>query len=91
MKGNKRGRLEIIYDILKIVRENHKPIRPTPLLRKSNISSKRFKKYFSELIIKDFLREINRRNGKYVIITEKGNQFLEKYKTITQFIDEFEL
>jgi predicted transcriptional regulator len=82
----KRGKLEIIRDILKIVQENHS-IKPTPLLRRSNLSSSRFKEYFAEITEKKFLKKID---GK-IFLTEKGAKFIEKYKTILNFIDEFEL
>ena len=42
----KRGKLEIIFDILTIIKENHNLIKPTPLLRQSNLSSNRYKEYF---------------------------------------------
>jgi len=42
----KRNKLEIIQDILKIIKQNHNSIKPTPLLRKSNLSSSRFNEYF---------------------------------------------
>lgn len=87
----KRGKLEIIKDILKIIQENHNSIKPTPLLRQSNISSSRFKEYFYELINKKFIKEINHKGNNYISLTEKGLRFLEKYKTIVNFIDEFEL
>jgi len=85
----KRNRLEIIKDILRIIKENHS-IRPTPLLRKSNLSSSRFKKYHSELINKKFIEETYGKNKK-IKLTEKGQKYLEKYLTIISFIDEFEL
>jgi predicted transcriptional regulator len=87
----KRGKLEIIKDILEIIKANHNSIKPTPLLRKSNISSARFKEYFSELIEKDFVHEIDHKGEKFLSLTDKGFLFLEKYKTIISFIEEFEL
>ena len=85
----KRNKLEIIRDILRIIKENH-PIKPTPLLRRSNLSSSRFKEYYLELIEKQLIKPTNGKN-KYVILTEKGSKFIEKYQTIINFIDEFEL
>lgn len=88
----KRSRLEIIRDILKVVRENGGKIKITPLIRKSNISSSRFKEYYFDLIKKDFIREIeNHKNGKFIFLTDKGSRFLLKYQTIIEFIDEFDL
>jgi len=85
----KRNKLEIVKDILKIIQDNHS-IKPTPLLRRSNISSSRFKEYYSELLEKKFLKETYGKNKK-ITLTEKGQKYLEKYQTIINFIDEFEL
>jgi len=87
----KRERLEIIKEILEIVRDN-RMIRKTPLLRKSNLSSQRFTEYFQELSNKGFITEsINKEGKKVYSLSEKGFRFLEKYRTIIGFIDEFEL
>jgi len=48
----KRDRLEVIYDILKIIRHYNNSIKPTPLLRYSNLSSQSFSEYISELLDK---------------------------------------
>ncbi|MBS3079819.1 hypothetical protein J4218_06870 [Candidatus Pacearchaeota archaeon] len=88
----KRGRLEIIKDILKIIQDNHNSIKITPLIRKSNISSNRFKEYYLEIISKQFIKEIRGKSGeKLISITEKGTKFLEKYSTIIGFLEEFDL
>ena len=88
----KRGKLEIMRDILKIIQDNRNSIKPTPLLRKSKMSSTGFKEYYIELIEKKFIREVTlEKKDKYVILTEKGFKFLERYKTIVDFIDEFDL
>ena len=85
----KRNKLEIIRDILKIIQEDHL-IKPTPLLRRSNISSSRFKGYYSDLLEKEFIKETYGKNKK-ISLTEKGQRYLEKYFAIINFIDEFEL
>jgi len=88
-KMAKRNKLEIIRDVLRIIQE-HREIKPTPLLRRSNISSSRFKEYYSELLEKEFLKETYGKNKK-ITLTDKGQKYLEKYQTIINFIDEFEL
>jgi len=85
----KRNKLEIIKDILKIIQDSHN-IKYTPLLRRANISSSRFKEYYLELIEKELIKQTTGKN-RYVILTEKGQKYLEKYQTIINFIDEFEL
>lgn len=88
----KRGKLDIVYDLLTTIKDNKNAIKITPLLRKTNLSSGRFKEYYIELISKNFIIEIkNTKNEKLISLKEKGFRFLEKYKTIIMFIDEFEL
>jgi predicted transcriptional regulator len=88
----KRVKLEIMRDVLKIIQDNRNSIKPTPLLRKSQMSSLRFREFYLELIQKNFIREVvDEKQDKYVTLTEKGFKFLERYRTIVDFIDEFEL
>ena len=79
-------------NLKKIIQDNKNSIKTTPLLRKSMMSSVRFKEYYNELIERKLVREIiDEKQGKYVILTEKGFKFLERYRAIVDFIDEFEL
>lgn len=55
--NKKRDRLEVIYDILKVIQDKNNSIKPTPLLRYSNLSSQRFNEYYKELIEKRLIRE----------------------------------
>ncbi len=88
----KRDRLGVIYDILRIIRANYNSIRPTPLLRYSNLSSQSFSEYYQELLDKGFIKEvIDKKGKKYITLTDKGFKYLEKYKLIIGFVDEFEL
>ena len=65
---------------------------PTPLIRHSNLSSASFSEYYGELQEKGFIKEIQDKKGKaYVTLTDKGFKYLERYKLITGFIEEFEL
>ncbi len=90
--ARKRDRLEVIYDILRIIRDNHNSIKPTPLLRVSNLSSQSFSDYFAELKEKNFVKEITDKKGKkFITLTDQGFKYLEKYKQILEFIDDFNL
>lgn len=87
----KRSKLEIIRDILSLIKENHNSIKSTPLLRKSNLSSSGFKEYLSELIEKGFIKESSINGTTLLSLTSKGFRFLEEYSTIINFIEEFGL
>jgi predicted transcriptional regulator len=88
----KRNKLEIIKDILKIIKDNHNEIKSTPLIRKSNLSTTRFNEYLEELLKKDFIeRKVDKDNNKTIKLKNKGFRYLEKYNSIIGFIQEFEL
>jgi predicted transcriptional regulator len=88
----KRNRLKIIYDILNMIRNHNNSIKPTPLLRYSNLSSQSFTSYLGELMEKGFIVEgRDKKNRKLLILTEKGFDYLQKYKIITKFVEDFNL
>jgi predicted transcriptional regulator len=87
----KRERLEVIHDILMIIKDNTRPIKKTPLLRKSNLSSTRFSEYFEQLMNDHFIESIEIKHENFIQLSEKGNKYLEKYRGILNFIDEFGL
>lgn len=88
----KRNRLKIIYDILNMIRRHNNSIKPTPLLRYSNLSSQSFSMYLDELIKKEFIKEgFDKKKKKIITLTEKGHKYLEKYQAINKFIEDFNL
>lgn len=86
----RRNRLELINEILSIVRDKQ-PIKKTPLLRYSNLSSQRFTEYYSDLLNKSLIEEEDVKGRLHIVLTEKGYRLLEKYSQIKNIIDEFEL
>ncbi|MBD3203630.1 hypothetical protein GF327_05005 [Candidatus Woesearchaeota archaeon] len=89
--AKKRERLEIIYDILRIIHDNRNKIKITPLLRYSNLSSQSFYEYYNELLEKNLIIENNDKKRKLISLTDKGFKYIEKYKYIIEFIEDFEL
>lgn len=87
----KRNRLEVIRDILIVVRNKNGKIKPTQILYKSNLSHMMMKDYLDELLKKEFLIEIKTKTGRTYAITEKGNKFLSEYPTIVNFMQSFGL
>jgi predicted transcriptional regulator len=87
----KRERLDVIRDILKAIRENRN-IKPTRLLYASNLSPQMFKEYINELIAKKFIKlDIDKKEKKTFSLAKKGNDFLQEYKVIENFIENFGL
>jgi len=89
--ARKRERLEVIRDILNSIRQTRK-IKPTRLLYSSNLSPQMFKDYINELISKGFVElEIDKKEKKTFSITKKAQDFLQEYKVIESFIENFGL
>jgi len=89
--AKKRERLDIIRDILYSIRENRN-IKPTRLLYSSNLSPQMFKDYINELISKGFITlDVDKKEKKTFSLTPKGNNFLEEYKVIERFVENFGL
>jgi len=89
--AKKRERLEVIRDILEAVKNTRK-IKPTRLLYSSNLSPQMFKDYINELVKKDFIKiEIDKKDKKTFSLTKKGFDFLQEYKIIENFVENFGL
>ena len=90
--AKKRERLEVIHDILMAMRDSGHTIKPTRLQYASNLSPQMFRDYVAELEEKGFIEMVlDKKSKKLYRITVKGLKFLEEYKVIVQFIDNFGL
>jgi predicted transcriptional regulator len=87
----KRERLEVIHDILRAVQEKDGRIRPTHVMYRANLSHQMLDEYLKELIEKDLLVEKQTKNSKTFSLTDKGFEFLEKYRQMMEFVDSFGL
>ena len=87
----KRNKLEVIYDILKVINEKSGKIKPTHILYKSNLSYVMMKDYLMELMEKGFIKEQNSDGRKSYVITKKGAEYLLKFNMIKNFTDSFGL
>ena len=91
MSSKRRGKLEIIHDMLNSIQLKGGKIKPTHLLYKSNLSHSKMKEYLDELIGKGMVDEIEEKGKKMFIITDKGNNFLLEFGRIKEFSDSFGL
>ena len=87
----KRTKLEVIYDILNVIKSKNGGIKPTHILYKSNLSYGMMEEYLTELITKGFVRETRGKTGRRYEITDKGCQFLDKYHLVLDFTRAFGL
>lgn len=89
--GKKRTRLEVMHDILQVIRSKNGKIKPTHILYKSNLSYQMMDEYLKELIEKKFVMEKRIKSGRTYELTEKGFKFLEQYSMIKDFTSSFGL
>jgi len=87
--NKKRNKLQIINDILRVIREKSGRIKPTHILYKSNLSYQMMEEYLAELIEKEFIIVINNKKDRTYAITPKGVNFLEKYNIVIEFTNSF--
>jgi len=89
--NKKRDRLQIIHDILSVIREKNGKIKPTHILYKSNLSYQMMEEYLQELIQKGFVVEHLSKQGKTYSVTERAHNYLEHYGMIKSFVENFGL
>lgn len=87
----KRTRLEIIKDILEVVKNKSGKVKRTHILYKSNLSNQMMDIYLKELLEKNFISIMTDNRSTTFSITEKGITYLNKYKLIADFTQSFGL
>ena len=85
MMARKRSRLDIITDMLTSIQDKGGEIKPTHLMYKSNLAHGQMKSYLEELLEKELIDKIKRKNYEYVIITDKGCNFTKRMKEMKEF------
>jgi len=83
--SKKRNRMEIIHDILSILRKDPR-IKRTHLMYKTNLTYVRLNNYIDELKQKELLA-----GDDDVFVTPKGEEFLQQIRKMQDFMDSFGL
>ena len=91
--ARKRNRLDIISDMLISIQNKGGRIKPTHLMYKANMSHAQLKSYLEELVNKEFIEEITEEKtlNRYLILTDKGYNFIQKFNQMKEFEKTFGL
>ncbi len=71
--------MDIISDMLNIIRERGGSIKPTHLMYKANLSHKQMKSYLDELMKKNMIQTSVPGKENRIVITKNGVEFNLKY------------
>ncbi|MBL7055285.1 hypothetical protein ISS07_00055 [Candidatus Woesearchaeota archaeon] len=91
MTEKRRGKLEIIADVLKSIQQKNGKIKPTHLLYKSNLSHAKLKEYTKTLLEKGMIEEQIVKGKKVFVMKDPGHKFLLEFERIKEFSDSFGL
>jgi len=87
----RRGKLEIIADILRSIQKKEGIIKPTHLLYRSNLSHAKLKEYVNILMEKGMIEEQIVKGRKMILMKDQGHNFLIEFERIKDFSDSFGL
>jgi|TARA_B100001971_G_C18214636_1_gene552976 predicted transcriptional regulator len=90
--AGRRTKMDIINDMLGSIQDKGGKIKPTHLMYKANLSHKLLNGYLDELVNKEMIGKIEGKAGnQYIIIKDKGHEFLAHFRKMREFQDTFGL
>jgi len=87
----KRERLQVIFDILRAIQDKNGKIKPTHIMYKANLSYTMLDEYLKELAGKGFITSEETKEGKFFSLSQKGFDYIHKYKYVIDFAVSFGL
>jgi predicted transcriptional regulator len=88
----RRTRLDVLNDMLMAIQKAQGKIKPTHLMYRANLSHKLLNQYLNDLLSRELVDEIKKdETHKYIVITDRGREFLIQFRKIKEFQDSFGL
>ena len=88
----RRTRLDVFNDMLVAIQKAQGKIKPTHLMYKANLSHKLLNSYLQDLIDRNMVEELQvDKVHKFVVIKDKGRDFLIQFRKIKEFQESFGL
>ena len=87
----KRGRIDIINDMLLAIQKKGGRIKPTHLMYKANLSHASLKTYLDDLVRSDLVKKVTKEKYPYILSTDKGHTFVQKFNEMKEFERSFGL
>lgn len=86
----RRSRMQIYYDILRVI-QRERTAKPTHILYKANLSYEKFRELLQMLINQGFVEQITHKGKILYKLTEKGDRFLSEFAKVREFSEAFGL
>ncbi len=83
--AKKRSRTDIIFDILTVIQNKGGEMKPTHLMYKANLSHTQMNLYLEDLVNNSAIKRIKKKHYDYLIITDRGFEFIKKIKEMQEF------
>ena len=80
----RRGRLEIVYEILSVC---CRPVQKTRIIYTCNLNHGQLHKYLKYLISCGLLRSIEKNRREFFLTTGEGKGFLKEYERLKKFVN----
>jgi predicted transcriptional regulator len=84
-RKNNRGKIQIMGDVLSLATSG---IKKTHIMYRANLSYEQVHLYLAELSGKKLIRQDVSQDGVLYRTTEKGREFLELYRRLTEFLED---
>jgi len=88
--AKKRTKLEVIKDILEVLRKNEK-VKITHLIYKSNLSNNSIKPHIEELLKNGLIGKESENEKTFFTLAKKGEEFLREFNKIKVFSEAYGL